>query len=601
MVNNCNKFHWIVKGVSCSQIISYQKITLAEFIKWNPTVKDDCSGMCAEVNVCVGVIGGGSNPTPTTSAGNGAPLTERLIYKSSEKDAKNGLPAHCVDQYLDDVQVSINEGALQKYKTLIDNGYDKKFEVYEKYVRAQIPEQINNFMATEKVDKYFKCQETKFGTCCNKCRFDGCLQGCIKGSDCKGGQGTYDIACPRMEFEDKGLDPGTYIPNATLILEDSDGFHKDLEDTWGIEQSWITFDQRLMKIENGCQFAGSNVNESTKSQFITQRRSLDSYPKFAGMLNRFKIMQVAGPYDADLPMRDLVDAIALPSFSSVEAVESMEKIVAKADEIKKQEREEMIMNFIMGLLFFIPVAGEAAGAAGLTAARSLLRLIGAAGDIAMTVYDVIQSPDNAFLAVFMHLAGAGVGRGGFRSAAEARRGMTSKEYNSLGNVKGKLDQGIGQHLVGTNHANLAHIRSGQFWETCGQQEADSYERRLEPTLRAGLEYLRENGEETGAIGIRYLRNEDLPARIGDDGRKETCGAGFFTNLEDLENWAKTHKSHLKIYRGALTHYKTFGDTRRFRTWHEVSVIRAGDAHFEYVNCTPSTGVIRSIPLEVQGD
>jgi hypothetical protein len=56
----------------------------------------------------------------------------------------------------------------------------------------------------------------------------------------------------------------------------------------------------------------------------------------------------------DLPMRDLVDAIALPAFSSVEAVESMEKIVSKANEIKKAEREEMIMNFIMGLLCAYP-------------------------------------------------------------------------------------------------------------------------------------------------------------------------------------------------------------------------------------------------------
>jgi hypothetical protein len=71
MVSNCNKFHWIAKGVVCSQVISFQKITLADFVKWNPTVKDDCSGMWSEVNVCVGVIGGGSNPTPTTTAGNG--------------------------------------------------------------------------------------------------------------------------------------------------------------------------------------------------------------------------------------------------------------------------------------------------------------------------------------------------------------------------------------------------------------------------------------------------------------------------------------------------------------------------------------------------
>jgi hypothetical protein len=72
----------------------------------------------------------------------------------------------------------------------------------------------------------------------------------------------------------------------------------------------------------------------------------------------------------------------------------------------------------------------------------MLRLIGSVGDIALTVYDVIKSPDNAFLAVFSHLAGAGLGRSGFSNAAKARRDMSGKEYTSLGNVKVKLDQVI---------------------------------------------------------------------------------------------------------------------------------------------------------------
>jgi hypothetical protein len=68
MVSSCNKFHWIAKGVTCNQVYSFQKITLADFVRWNPTVKDDCTGMWSEVNVCVGVIGGGPSPTPTSSA-----------------------------------------------------------------------------------------------------------------------------------------------------------------------------------------------------------------------------------------------------------------------------------------------------------------------------------------------------------------------------------------------------------------------------------------------------------------------------------------------------------------------------------------------------
>lgn len=161
-----------------------------------------------------------------------------------------------------------------------------------------------------------------------------------------------------------------------------------------------------------------------------------------------------------------------------------------------------------------------------------------------------------------------------------------------------VPSGIGQHLTGTNHENMVHIRSGQYWENCGEEEADSYEQKLEPTLQQGLKYLHENSTETGALSIQYLRNEDVQFPCGNkEERKESCGAGFFANLADLEHWAKSHASHLKIYGGALAHYKAFGDERRFRTWHEVCVITEGDAMFEYVNCSPDTGVISNVPLQ----
>lgn len=164
-----------------------------------------------------------------------------------------------------------------------------------------------------------------------------------------------------------------------------------------------------------------------------------------------------------------------------------------------------------------------------------------------------------------------------------------------------IPRGLGQHLVGTNFENMAHIRSGQFWENCAQDEADAYQRKLEPTLHAGLAYLWDFPGETGARGIRYLRNQDSPEASESRPRKETCGAGFFTSLEALETWAKTHRSHLAIYRGALAHYKAFEGRRKLRTWHEVSVLRAGEAKFEYFNCLPATGVIQSVQLKVEDD
>jgi hypothetical protein len=146
---------------------------------------------------------------------------------------------------------------------------------------------------------------------------------------------------------------------------------------------------------------------------------------------------------------------------------------------------------------------------------------------------------------------------------------------------------------------MVHIRSGQYWGNCSKEEADSYEQKLEPTLQQGLKYLHENSAQTGALSIQYLRNDEAvrsPVSLREE-RKESCGAGFFANLEDLEHWAKSHASHLKIYSGALAHYKAFGDERKFRTWHEVCVIQEGDAVFEYVNCSPDTGVIASVPLQ----
>lgn len=66
MVSNCNKFHMVKKTTTCASIQDYYKISLTDFVKWNPAVGKDCKGLWADYNVCVGVIGG----TPT-KPGNG--------------------------------------------------------------------------------------------------------------------------------------------------------------------------------------------------------------------------------------------------------------------------------------------------------------------------------------------------------------------------------------------------------------------------------------------------------------------------------------------------------------------------------------------------
>jgi hypothetical protein len=65
--------------------------------------------------------------------------TGRYTTLEQLEDAKNAIPAHCVEQYALDVEISNYEGALKKYKDLVDNGYDKKFEVYEKFSKVRQP------------------------------------------------------------------------------------------------------------------------------------------------------------------------------------------------------------------------------------------------------------------------------------------------------------------------------------------------------------------------------------------------------------------------------------------------------------------------------
>lgn len=129
-----------------------------------------------------------------------------------------------MDEFIVDAQIAILDGALKKYKEVVDKGYDKKFEIYEKYVKSQIPDQINNFMASDKVDKYFKCTEYKANAvCCTSCKYVTCMENCIPGKDCTNGKKELVMdKCPKLEFQVDTFSR-TNVPNATYTLTDSTG------------------------------------------------------------------------------------------------------------------------------------------------------------------------------------------------------------------------------------------------------------------------------------------------------------------------------------------------------------------------------------------
>ncbi|KAJ8127373.1 hypothetical protein O1611_g6263 [Lasiodiplodia mahajangana] len=67
MVDNCNKFYFVVSGDNCASISSKSGISLAQFMQWNPSVGSTCTELWLGAYVCISVISAGNGiatPTP---------------------------------------------------------------------------------------------------------------------------------------------------------------------------------------------------------------------------------------------------------------------------------------------------------------------------------------------------------------------------------------------------------------------------------------------------------------------------------------------------------------------------------------------------------
>ena len=74
MVDNCDTFYKVEEGDVCSDIAQNYGITLGQFVKYNPEVNADCSGLWLGYYVCVSIIGDSPTPPTTTSTPtNGVP------------------------------------------------------------------------------------------------------------------------------------------------------------------------------------------------------------------------------------------------------------------------------------------------------------------------------------------------------------------------------------------------------------------------------------------------------------------------------------------------------------------------------------------------
>jgi aldoxime dehydratase len=140
------------------------------------------------------------------------------------------------------------------------------------------------------------------------------------------------------------------------------------------------------------------------------------------------------------------------------------------------------------------------------------------------------------------------------------------------------------------HENLCLIRSGQDWSDTDDAERRMYLDDVEPVLRAGMDFLRDEGLSCGCFANRYMRV------LGTDGKpvEKSFGMSWWKSLDALERWAESHPTHVAIFGAAMRYLMKLGPAARLRLYHEVTVAAADEQLFEYRNCHPKTGMLRAV-------
>jgi len=140
------------------------------------------------------------------------------------------------------------------------------------------------------------------------------------------------------------------------------------------------------------------------------------------------------------------------------------------------------------------------------------------------------------------------------------------------------------------HDNLCLIRSGQDWSDTEASERKLYLDDVEPVLREGMDFLRDDGLAIGCYANRYMQVLSADGSASE----KSYGQSWWKSLAALERWAESHPTHVKIFGAAMKYLSTLGPSAKLRLYHEVTVAAADEQFFEYRDCHPKTGMLAAV-------
>lgn len=147
------------------------------------------------------------------------------------------------------------------------------------------------------------------------------------------------------------------------------------------------------------------------------------------------------------------------------------------------------------------------------------------------------------------------------------------------------------HVTVSGHENIAIIRSGQDWGPTAGEERRLYLEEIEPVLRAGMDFLRDRGDECGCYVNRYMRIVDADGRP----QEKSFGWSYWRSLSDMESWSEDHPTHLAIFGTFMKTVQALNFDLKLRLWHEVYAVTPEQQFYEYRGCHAETGFLKQMP------
>ncbi|KAI8248970.1 Glucan 1,3-beta-glucosidase [Colletotrichum sp. SAR 10_77] len=306
--------------------------------------------------------------------------------------------------------------ALSDYNSIFRDGYDDKFKAYQRSVLQQVPDQINKFMEGAQASGNWTCTETRTPGTTKK---------------------TTTVDCPASISNN--LREQLPVPvETTYTLKNEQGFWEGLMAAYGIPQDWVNIGERLAYFGKGCEgVAGDRTSPDTSTECF--KKSSVYWHNFPTMKPGAAMDDPKGQRQQVLRHRNLDEAsstdmlatAALPAMLLTDAVNNIRQIAKAGEEIIKRKRKQNILFWLNKVLMMIPAAGQVASSLGRVAIAVALRVVGEAATAALTLYELVDDPKNAMMAMMGFFLGGGVSRQPFREAAAIRRGMPKSQFEKL--------------------------------------------------------------------------------------------------------------------------------------------------------------------------